>query len=235
MRNTSNDFGHIRNRTSASQLKMFDMCPLAFKHKYILSHKAKYPPKTDLAFYAGRKVHEVADSCYKLWPETHELNSKLKTWMSISWDMKKPYEAYEMAMACVNHFVDFETIRRRKYDYSVDSEVKKNNEGFYGILDFHDQQEQCVIDWKTGKSARLGKNYKIQAAVYAILAETKIINFYYLYANKIKTVKITEEMIDEVLTLKSKILVALDNDEFKREKHCKWCPFSHCCSRKLRY
>lgn len=233
MRNSKNNFRHIRERTSASQLKTFLRCPYGFKQKYVLGRKPHYHPRIQLAFYAGRQVHSGAETYYILFPKIEQVRNTVVSTVSQSWDMSKPQEAFLKALRCTNHFVDFELLRRRRYDYAPCSEHKIGRKGFYGIVDFFDEAESCLIDFKTGVRARVSADYKIQAAVYAMLGGVKRVHFYFLYDNVIKTVEVTDEMIENVKEIKADILEALETDHFDSTGRCRNCPFNYCCNRKL--
>lgn len=231
-----NNFEHIRERTSSAQLKLFGMCQLAFKLKYVDGHEPKFDPRREINFYAGNKVHAAIEDYYKLFPPVDEISSTVMAQLMLGWKKKMPHGVLETALLCAKNFISFETLRRLQYDYIPQSEHKLKARGFYGIVDFFDAHEACLIDFKTNKRDSIKRDFKIQACIYNWLVNgSGRVNFYFLYTNVIKTYVVEDAIEQDVLRQKADVIYALDNNEFEAADHCKWCQFSYCCSRKHRY
>lgn len=236
MQNINNNFEHVRERTSSAQLKLFNTCPLAFKLKYILGKEPKFDWRREVNFYAGKKVHSAIEAYYKLFPPVQDVSSTVLSQLMLNWNKRMPHGVLETALLCTKNFTSFETLRRKRYEYVPLSEGKLKARGFYGIVDFFDTHNACLIDFKTSKRDSMKRDFKIQACIYNWLVNgSGRVNFYFLYTNTIKTYVVDDAMEAEVQRKKADIIYALDNDDFPATDHCKWCQYSYCCDREHLY
>jgi len=230
MRNTTTDFKHITERTSASQLKLYDMCPYAFKLRYIDSKKPVYPDPS--IFTVGRVIHTVIETYYKFQQPKEEIKESLIRYFHNTWNFGNDHSLFAKGLVCLKNFTDFELLRRKKYDYFPKTELKVKSKGYYGIIDYYDEELNMILDFKTSKRPSIPANYKIQAYVYNLILEGKgKVHFYFLYPNKIRTYTITEEIEEKVKQIKASILCSLKENDFPINDHCRFCAYSHCCDK----
>lgn len=227
-----NEWNHRPSKSSISptKLKWFGKCPYAFKLKYIEKIEPIYPDPD--IFKVGFLVHDTIHEYYGIGPSIENINDIVLTTFYRKWDYSLPYGKFADAIDYLKHFIDFETLRRKKEDVFPESELEVEANGYYGILDFYMRPRKTIIDFKTGKKPKERKSYDYQAVVYSSLVPTEnIVYFYYLGPNEIIGTKITEDLVTEVTELKNAVVSALNKKEFPSTGTCNYCEFKHCCSK----
>lgn len=219
-----------RKDISPAKLKWFDKCPYAFKLKYIEKIEPVYFDPN--VFKVGSIVHDTIHEYYMVRPAIDAAREYILSVLYRKWDYSLEYSKFADAIQYIKHFIDFELIRRKNEDVFPASEVEISRNGYYGIIDFLMEDRKLVIDFKTGKKPRERKSYSFQAVVYNWLscADDEVF-FYYLGPNEIIGIKVTQELIDEVLQLSKGIQDAFIKREFPALGSCSGCEYKHCCSK----
>ena len=197
---------------SQSAISVYRTCPYAYKLHYIDCFKPIFWEPAYLEL--GRLVHDAIDYYYRhnylSAPNSSEdilyytYKKFTEDWQEIESTMTEDFflKGYE----CLQNHATWEYqmiqngIRTRPL-----TEIKIPANGFFGILDYVDLNNDAAIDWKTGSYAYLSYDYRMQAAIYKILYDEKFgrnlshFQFFFLHANQWRTVKYDSEKQQEVL------------------------------------
>ena len=155
-------------------------------------------------------------------------------------DPKKLRQAY----ICLKNHSKFESERILKQpNIKPLTEVEIAENGFYGIIDYIDIENNKVIDWKTNKYANLSHSYRIQAQIYKMLYESKFdrhldyVHFLFLYPYEWRVVKfdtnIQRKISSEIDSLKERIVESTLNNDFEKKPRiksvCRNCLIAYYC------
>jgi len=230
---------------SQSALTTFRDCPKAYSF---------YKEKMQGMFWdfdvldIGKYVHKALEDYYNISFLTEgtkeDVLAETYHWLKKCWDIKFPPEYLKKAYICLENHSEWEA---KNINNGMNTkplvEVELTQNGFHGILDYVDLQNDKLIDWKTNKYPTLSHNYRIQASIYKELYEAKFnrklshFYFFFVYANQWRTVKYgnekQNEVDKEVKELKIQVKECYNNEEFPRkprtESMCKNCIYKWYC------
>ena len=242
----------IRNKEekgiSQSAMILYMNCPYAWFLKYM---KDKEPMFWDPSVLnVGSIVHSVLDSYYKMHfiseGTDNDILIEVYNILKKKWDTTLLPEQFKKAYICLENFSKWEyknLLSGLRIHTKPLTEIKADENGFFGILDYVDVDHGDVIDWKTNTFPTLSRDYKFQAAIYTILYEKKFdrklreFKFYYLYPDIIRHLQCDSsemrEFIKEAETIKNSILKSKEDNNFpkqpKTEKGCRDCLYKYYC------
>ena len=230
---------------SQSALTVFRDCPVAYNC---------YKERKDAIFFnqssldTGGYVHEAIDTYYTnnylTKGTSDDILSLTYSNLKNKWDITLPVEEFKKAYLSLQNHALWEA---KNISDGISSkpltEVKIGEEGFYGIIDYIDLNNNKAIDWKTGRYPSLSFNYRVQAQIYKILFENKfnqeLKNFYFFFlpVNEWRVVNFDKEkqmkVAEEVACLKQRIDKAINDSEFLKEPRtsgaCKSCQYKLYC------
>lgn len=235
---------------SQSAIGLYRTCPYAYKLHYIDRCQPIFWEPAYLEI--GSIVHDSIDFYYRHNFLQHANSSedilyytykKLKEdWPESSSTMTPEFflKAYECLQ---NHAKwEYQLLQRGQRTCPL-TELKIPEKGFFGIIDYVDLNNDVVIDWKSGSSAYLSHDYRMQAAIYKVLYDAKFgrnlthFQFFFLGANQWRTVRYDtekqEEVLKETLEFKDKIQQAYEDDIWPKEPRlpteCKNCQYKLFC------
>ena len=219
---------------SYAKIKWFTKCPWAFRLKYLERvQPIYYDPDI---FKVGSIVHDTINEYYMIAPKKPLIYDTLMYTYFRRFDHSLGFDRFAAGKECIIHFSDFEKLRREKNDEFPESEIVVSDDNLYGIIDAlfkSPTADNTVIDFKTGKKARINSSYKQQAVIYDILSGCPgRVYFYFLYDNVILEQVVTDSMRKEIYNLRDQILAAVENKDFPPSTSCKRCEFRHCCIKK---
>lgn len=231
---------------SQSAMNLYMDCPYGWYLKYIEKREPMFwdPSVLDV----GSIVHDVLDSYYKVHyiseGTDNDILIEVYNILKKRWDTTLLPDQFKKAYICLQNFSKWEFnnllsgIRTKPL-----TEVKADESGFYGIIDYVNKKTENVIDWKTNTYPIMTQGYKLQAAIYTVLYEKKFkkklraFKFYYLYPNIVRRLPCdTPEMrenIKKAETLRNSILKSKEDNDFPKqprtEKGCRNCLYKYYC------
>lgn len=233
---------------SQSAMNLYTSCPYAWYLKYIEDKEPMFwdPSILDV----GSIVHSVLDSYYKMHfiseGTDNDILIEVYNILKKKWDTTLLPEQFKKAYICLENFSKWEyknLLSGLRIHAKPSTEIKADESGFYGILDYVDVTNGDVIDWKTNTYPTLLRNYKLQAAIYTVLYEKKYkknlreFKFYYLYPDIIRSLPCDSsemrEFIKEAKTIRNSILKSKEDNNFPKqprtEKGCRNCLYKYYC------
>jgi len=233
---------------SQSALNTFRDCPKAYEF---------YKNRTQGMFWdfdvldIGKYVHKALEDYYKISflskGTKEDVLIESYHWLKKCWDMKFPPEYLKKAYICLENHAEWEA---KNINNGMSTkplvEIETTKNGWHGILDYIDLQNDKVIDWKTNKYPVLSHTYRIQASIYKDLYDEKFnrdlkyFHFFFLYANEWRMVKYGNDkqnkVDEEVRALKAEVQKCFDNGEFPRKprtnNQCRNCLYKWYCRSK---
>tara|TARA_Y100000296_G_C4998592_1_gene168997 strand:- start:108 stop:548 length:441 start_codon:yes stop_codon:yes gene_type:complete len=132
----------------------------------------------------------------------------------------------------MKNFTEFEITRRKTWESYLPTLIEESlqNEELNGIVDFYSEEDETVIDWKTGKKTELSLDDYRQGEVYRKLLEEQgkkvsRVLFVVLSSGRVLNLPIQKEnwIGQELLKIKTSI----SNGNFKKKPSvlCGWCPY----------
>jgi len=211
---------------SYSQIRLFDKCQYAFKLRYFDNCQPMHFDPT--VFSVGNIVHTVIRKYYSIKPALEQTKQFLTLELLKEWDYSLDEEKYDNCVVCLDHFGDFEIIRRQKNDTFPVSEVKLVREGLLGIIDA--LFDKGIIEFKTNKKARMTADYQNQGNMYSALSNVSNVYFYFLYPNVIKKCTIEPAILDSIKEKRDRICAAIKTRTFEPNfQNCKRCEYRFYC------
>ncbi len=236
-----------------SNLQMFDICPLHYKAKAILSLPT--PPAAVQSF--GISLHKTLYDFYKLVQEGENptfsvfKNLLKKDWENVGYENKKhENERYTQGKKIIKNFYKTEChppIKPLGIEQSF-SFTLKNGVKVFGKIDRVDKKGAKgieIIDYKTGlDNPKADAAHKLQLAIYA-LAATKIndnifnrkpeditLTIHFLEGNTKKSMNFKKEDLDNLENDLVRKIEEIEKSDFKCSGNilCKNCEFRMLCS-----
>lgn len=231
---------------SQSSMNLYMSCPYAWHLKYIEKKEPMFwdPSVLDV----GSIVHGVIDLYYKMHfmckGTDNDILVEVYNILKKKWDTTLTAEQFKKAYVCLENFSKWEHKNLLSGMRTKPStEIKVDESGFFGILDYVDLVSEDVIDWKTNTYPTMMYEYKFQAAIYTTLYEKKfkrklrVFKFYYLYPNIIRRIYCdTPEMREftkEAEIIRNNIIKSKEENDFpkqpKTRDKCRTCLYKYYC------
>ncbi len=233
-----------RDHMSASSIKQFKRCPLAYWFRYVSNLDGTEPPGPHLAL--GSRVHESIEDVLAQNRAPVDRRELLEGELVTAYEAKSQYQVpddmLETGLDCVQTAAKWLSkvepdIRgiEKKVEYTVDRpDVDANMLGYMDLV-----TQSGIVDWKTG-SIRDNTNEKerIQGAVYMAGYFDEYgeapdsIQFVYLDEGKVRSVDPSDDVWEFAMTWAARLLDARENEEYPANpgSHCRvMCPYEGFC------
>ena len=227
---------------SQSALSLYRNCPYSYKLKYV--------DKCTPIFYdtvpmdVGGLVHDSIHLYYRDGYDTtldsEDIFDITYSYMKNNWDLSFPIDDYKKAYDCLKTHANWEYNNVKKgLIIKPMSELKLSANGYYGIIDYVNLQNNTLIDWKTNKHSILSYEYRMQAEVYRELFEVNFkksidkFYFFFLFNNEWRIVDYSSSKQLQVRKELKQMLDDVHNKKFDKNPRlpssCKNCAFSYYC------
>lgn len=216
-------------------MNMFSQCPAKFNYEKIEHVQPIFMERGKMD--VGNDVHHAIQSYFsnsQEKPRKIELVEGIKrAWEQIIGDKyKSNRELQHRVTQSLKNFTEFEITRRKTWESYLPTLVEESlqNEELNGIVDFYSEEDETVIDWKTGKKTELSLDDYRQGEVYRKLLEEQgkkvsRVLFVVLSSGRVLNLPIQREnwIGQELLKIKTSI----SNGNFKKKPSilCGWCPY----------
>jgi len=217
---------------SPSSVNTFCNCPHSFKLKYI--DGIKFPSGEAAAF--GSCIHKVLEKFWDEYVAGEDVEKAIQESVNKYWDKNITDEYDEAAHDCLNHAISI--IKERSSMMPLYTEYSCVNDANNTIAIIDLVIPGKIIDYKTSKvyTVKAKQPNIVQATMCSMNLEHKTgqiireVEFEYLRWGKYQRVFITDEMIEDMNILISKVRTDIENDVFpKNEKSCWFCDYSLLC------
>jgi len=227
---------------SQSALSLYRSCPYAYKLKYF--------DKCDPIFFdtvpmdVGGLIHDCIHVYYRDGYDTSFNDTDIfditYSHLKRNWDLSFPVSDYAKAYQCLqNHSLwEYDNVKKG-IEVKPFSELKLSANGFYGIIDYVDIQNNRLIDFKSNKYPSLSYEYRMQAEIYKELFEHNFkkdithFYFFFLFTNDWRTVSFNDAKQKCVRDDVFELLRSVKSNDFDKKPRtpsvCNNCPYSYYC------
>lgn len=227
-------------KLSASRIKKFSSCPLAYWFRYIEREEAT---KEDSDYVTmGSRVHEAIENTLNQVPPWDQ--DILKNLIQNEYVSLREYEIddediYASGLDCCENAAKYLAKQEPKLqgiEERVKFNVKQLDAEFTAIMDVCTDEE--IWDWKTGRIRDdTAHQQKIQGAVYMAAFyneygyEPEKVKFIHIKEGKVRSFEPSDEEWDYMLTHAQSLISAKSEGEFpsKPGEQCYWCPHEFFC------
>jgi CRISPR/Cas system-associated exonuclease Cas4 (RecB family) len=249
-------------RLSKSRVNLFLECPKKYYYEHTLGLK-KYidEPELGTPLRIGVDVHELFE-WYYLQPEAREIKEPYRESMQTIFDKNPMSELYQHY---ISNFIEFNLVMIEQFGVpgympeAVELELFEPKLNLIGIIDvvFYQDGVRTIIDYKTGKTPKGIREYRLELVMYKIIYEqvtgnkVDCVGVYFPYRNQFRMMNVVGPLDEEpekgpFITLEDELeaIAQIDNirerieaHEFETHKgfHCNYCPYIARCNEENAY
>ena len=220
---------------SPSSMNMYAQCPAKFNYEKIEHVQPIYVERAKAD--VGHDIHHAIQyyfSKVQEKPRKIELTEGIKrAWGEIICDKYKSERTLQHRVTqSMKNFTEFEILRRKNWKKYLPSMVEQaiHNDTFQGIVDFYSEEDQVVIDWKTGKKNELTLDDYRQGEIYRMLLnesgkKVSRVLFVVLSSGRVLNLPLQKDKWIQQELLKIKTSISNGNFPKKPSMLCGYCPY----------